>query len=664
MAQHVSLEAVRMSRADMRAISQQSEEWRHRPQTKDTSERWIDLNTGAIVTASTPEGIPDDYVYVAPDEEVPDGYDVVESSRGGTYRSPQPVDGAEEDTEEPVPDIEDATNSAEVGAALGFDMAAHEVLEEGDTIIVDTEGIPEGYGLPDEAEGYIRFIDSDWVEISADDVIQTFPIEQIRSAEVPANRGRAGIDKFEMTPNASQSDLAGGVAAAISDDRDDFHDIRNAVTGADTPGEAREILAEELSNDELDDLIEEVQIQEDMRERYGVIDDAGNLGIGQKVLYDADRPKRGTVDDIDADGTVWVYQPARDLRSGVNPDFGTMYADPDYEGAAEGTFTAERGRYGLASNSEVLQNAFAAANTVTGSREAGIKGGNTTGDKMKILDMPDGSRVFATPADAYPGTTGVVSSQDEAITNNTNSPRLIEALGGKASQTEILRGPDDRKYIAKEGIPGQTLSEFRDERRDPPEGLQESRRDTMAAAYFTGNRDLHGGNLMISDEGEMVVIDHDSAGFEQNAITGRRIADISRYNQAYGNVDERIYDLAQEVRSGERDLGVPDYSDHAEYAKAAADKAVRQAYLDPSYDLPEDQVPAELQFGPPGVYELDDLRDPNDVPEESYRVEYVADNAQTVEGELVDIDDGNIVIDRRGIVDVFTDLNRLTEVYD
>ena len=48
----------------------------------------------AIGIKQTPEGVPDGYVYVSPDEEVGDEYDVVESDAGGTYRSPEPVDDA------------------------------------------------------------------------------------------------------------------------------------------------------------------------------------------------------------------------------------------------------------------------------------------------------------------------------------------------------------------------------------------------------------------------------------------------------------------------------------------------------------------------------------------------------------------------------------------
>ena len=49
----------------------------------------------AIGVKQTPEGVPDGYVYVSPDEEVGDEYDVVESDAGGTYRSPEPADDAD-----------------------------------------------------------------------------------------------------------------------------------------------------------------------------------------------------------------------------------------------------------------------------------------------------------------------------------------------------------------------------------------------------------------------------------------------------------------------------------------------------------------------------------------------------------------------------------------
>ena len=45
---------------------------------------------------STPEGVPDDYEYLPPDEEPGDGYEVVTSDRGGRYVSPDPVSDDDE----------------------------------------------------------------------------------------------------------------------------------------------------------------------------------------------------------------------------------------------------------------------------------------------------------------------------------------------------------------------------------------------------------------------------------------------------------------------------------------------------------------------------------------------------------------------------------------
>lgn len=77
-----------------------------------------DTESEAVGEKSTPEGVPDGYEYVAPDEEVGDEYDVVESPAGGTYRSPEPVDE------------EDRGGSGEAGRRTGPDET--EPLGEGD----------------------------------------------------------------------------------------------------------------------------------------------------------------------------------------------------------------------------------------------------------------------------------------------------------------------------------------------------------------------------------------------------------------------------------------------------------------------------------------------------------------------------------------------------
>ena len=658
----VTLEAVGIARDEMLAISRASDAWRYDPGSPD---RWVQTETGEVVTAANPEGIPDDYEYLPPSEDAPDDHDVLVSDHGGRYVSTEPVEG--DTAPDSVVDIEDAETSEEIGEALGLGAPVHEVVEPGDMVSVVV-------GLGGQTQAEVSFIDSDWVEVQTANGPLTVGIEEIRGVDVPPERLKSGEELLNDTvPDAEPSHLAGGVAAAIDDSRDDFHDIRNAITGADSQAEAVEIAADELDDDELAALIDEVERQQEIRREWDSVDEAGDLRFGQPILYDADRPKRGTVDDIDADGTVWLYDENRGMRSGINPDFGTIYADPEYDEDSEEVFTADEGRYGLASNPEVLENAFAATDDTKGSREAGIEGGNTTGDKMKVLQMPDGSRAFATPVDAYPGTTGVVKSRDEARTNNLNSPEVIEALGGTAAQTATTEGPDGREYIVKEGVPGQTASEYANRGGSASENVQEQASETMSAAYFVGNLDLHGGNAVVNtDTGELAIIDHDSAGYMSRGGFGpqNEVADTSRFTSGPRGIrapdaTEKIYEKAQQIRAGEVDLGVPDLSDHAEYANDAADKAVRQAYVDPTYDLPDDQVPAELQFPPTGIESLDDFDDPDDRPDDFYEVTFVDGNGDVVVGEVKDIRDGEemVVENTEGYgVDTITDPNRVVDI--
>lgn len=298
------------------------------------------------------------------------------------------------------------------------------------------------------------------------------------------------------------------------------------------------------------------------------------------------------------------------------------------------------------STTERLEDAFDHAADREGFREAGFRGGNTTGDQMEILRYQDGSRDFAIPTSAYPGSTGVVRTTEEAIHNNTFAPVIIDELGGSAAETAVIESPGGEAYIVKEGLEGGTLSEFtRGEKSFEEFGIdedefKESAAETMSAAYFTGNGDLHGGNLYVDTENnELAVIDFDSGG--EDRYTG--IVNFSSFVGAPGmslmeqNPREKIYDKALDLRRGEADVG--GFGDLPRYANDAADKAARAAYIDDNYELDDNEVPAELQFPPSGVETIDDLEDPNDVPDEFYEVEYVDDDGDVVAGEIEDIVD-------------------------
>lgn len=85
----VSVETLPVDATGMMEIEAEFDEWVVH-EADDGSLGWRNTERGEFVMASTPEGVPDGYVYVSPDEEPPDDHDVVESPAGGTYRSPEP----------------------------------------------------------------------------------------------------------------------------------------------------------------------------------------------------------------------------------------------------------------------------------------------------------------------------------------------------------------------------------------------------------------------------------------------------------------------------------------------------------------------------------------------------------------------------------------------
>jgi len=104
---------------------------------------------------------------------------------------------------------------------------------------------------------------------------------------------------FRRVSSASPSQLAGGIAAAVDDDRDDFHEVRNAITRADSQEQAMEVINESLSDDTIENVIEEVELQQDLRQEWLPIESPADVAEGQEVLIDKDRPLRGVIDDVD-----------------------------------------------------------------------------------------------------------------------------------------------------------------------------------------------------------------------------------------------------------------------------------------------------------------------------------------------------------------------------
>jgi hypothetical protein len=489
-------------------------------------------------------------------------------------------------------------------------------IPDGAIRITDRSEAPEGATIYEGEQGGLAYLPVDGQTRGDDD--PRFKDQQVA----------------EIANNAAPNELAGGIAAAISDDREDFHDIRNAVVDAENNLLAQLRLELELTEAEIDKLAEEVAIQEEMRQEFDVVDGLDEIEFGQEVLADRDRPMRGVVEDV-TKGTIWIRDANRGIYAGVSLDDVTLYAEPT-EGEPD-VKTAEPGKYGMASNDEVLSDPFDYATDVKGSREAGIHGGNTTGDKMKILEMSDGSRVFATPVAAYEvAGTRVVDGPIEAKRNNLNSPKVISQLGGSACKTELVEGPGGTEYIAKEGVNGNTQSDFINQRERRTYELRQSANKTMAAAYFVGNMDLHGGNMMVSDDDELVIIDHDSAGIFRDYYIDEKVADISRFSPRLASDNsELIYDNARDILNGDVDFdGIG--SQHTDYAERAAQKALRVAAMDPTYELPDEELPEEMQT-------LDGLEDTDNWPDTGEFVRIVDSDGDIREGSVYDRPEDDIM---------------------
>lgn len=318
----------------------------------------------------------------------------------------------------------------------------------------------------------------------------------------------------------------------------------------------------------------------------------------------------------------------------------------------------EPGRNGLASSSEVLNNAFDYAQNQTSARDAGISEGNTTADSMQILEMEDGSRVFATNADeAYP--TMLAESPEEGIENNLRSPKMIEALGGNACRSSVVEGDNGDRYIVREGVEGDLIADI--DRGNMDDETASSAADTMAAAYFVGNRDLHTANMVVDSNGNVNIIDHDSAG-EGASGTTIDMEGFTEHNRAGADpqeVKQEIYDTAHQIKSGSQSLPVSEDTSHYEYANKTADKAVRRSYVDPSYNAPSGNRPPELQSAPDGYNSPSDFNSGDSV-------RFVNNKGEIVSGSVASASDRYVRIDGRVTNDSLRargdDLTRIVDV--
>jgi hypothetical protein len=230
-------------------------------------------------------------------------------------------------------------------------------------------------------------------------------------------------------------------------------------------------------------------------------------------------------------------------------------------------------------------------------------------------------------------------------------------LGGHACKASITEDSDGNTFIVREGVEGVTVKGNKDQLGD---ATATSAEDTMAAAYFVGNQDLHGANMVIDTDDNVTIIDHDSAGEGATGLADMR--QYTRHNRANGDsdtIEHKVYDNAHQIVSGEQDLPVAEGTDHYEYANKAATKAVRRSYVDPSYDAPSGNRPSEMQSAPDGVSSTSDF--------DTYdRVQVVDKKGSIVDGTVERITDQSVHIDSDAsyeTIEVSDDsLNRVVEV--
>jgi len=264
---------------------------------------------------------------------------------------------------------------------------------------------------------------------------------------------------------------------------------------------------------------------------------------------------------------------------------------------------------------------------------------------------------------------------------------VISALGGKAAKTELVEDNTGTEYIVKEGIEGEEVYDYDGDFSSTVDtGIEvaESAVETMSAAYFVGNEDLHGGNMIVSSTNELVIIDHDSAGFavggggtpmhiDMFADELRGSLSPSSQDQEYAQkVKKRIYDKSFDVMRGV-DLNVPDGSGHQKYAKEAARDALRGAYVSDEYDISEEdeeylpdsvsQPPQEILNREVDIETMDDFPDPED---NSYDVEYVANDTGGIRSaevqSIVEVRGKTRMMISNMSTGVITDPNRITSI--
>lgn len=500
---------------------------------------------------------------------------------------------------------------------IGFDgeKPIDEIVESGDVLEVDVSGLTDdkqrlGMAFDDTAEAEIIWIGEEYADVEVNGV--PTQIDDLKEVEDIQFNDSPSDD--ELRANYDLDEFVGVVGDYFGDDSDVVDDLKNQIThlpenhiGVALDSTLDAAKENGYSSDQVRDFLDTVDANAfdypDVEEITQFQNDPGvsnapilNALMGMREEYDYTLRASDIEDGLDVEYAEASMQERLEAaqeqlsgfwQEGHEKEFIERILDqatPDtlYEAEVDDVAVGER-----------LRGSFYYAEQRHDAREYGISGGNSTGDKMEVLEYADGSIDFAVPTRAYDGgaPTGVVDTKEEAIRNNRDSPKVVEALGGSVCETRIVEDQNGEEYILKEGLEGDELKGVGWNEPELEGEALESGIETLAAAYFVGNVDLHTSNLFYTDDEEISIIDHDSAGTTGMLDTIEPPTKIARHATGAGisqfDVERRAFDKAFKIKSGEIDLPDDISNDHQMFLDMATDKAVKLAVSDTSYTPPE-----------------------------------------------------------------------------
>ncbi len=502
----------------------------------------------------------------------------------------QPGDSDSTDTE--------PTEAERAADQLGWEDPVTDIVQTDDTVIVDDASAFEFdklRGLAPPFEVDVSFVSDTYIEGMVDTGMREIPVT------IDDLTGIDGI-KFESEPDNTADLISLDVTKAAEDVFGRDSDIYAAADDLIFPDvdETIDVVTETaLENgyerDEIEAFLENVgarnftypdaqeleQFDVDISEE--VIDalaEAGDVPDGLIPDVTEEATRRANVRDREPTGTDYLIAAKKVLKSQADVYAERSFSETVREQVAPNTLdAAEVDEIAIGDR---LTGAFHYAEMVGSARDLlGITAGNTTGDEMMAFEYADGSFDLGVPTDAYEDiTTAVVDSPEEAIRNNRDSPRVVSAFGGSTCETTITTDPDGEEYIMKEGLSGETFAGAvgHDSTIEVGDKIYEETVETVAAAYFVGNRDLHTKNLFVTDDDSVAIIDHDSAGYGSLGSVAEpgRILSFTVQNMLpdgiVADIEAQVRDMARKYENGE--IALPDdiSRDHKMYLEDAVAK--------------------------------------------------------------------------------------------